>query len=123
MTEKQEPTDHIEVNFTDGTSKKVFMSFGLINCLSQVVGGLEQLPFIYSESSLREVLITSSLSDRAPDGSIPKPEEFDEIGQKLTVAEGERLLSWIEDHLASFFIRSLQRLKVLAERGNNLKST
>lgn len=123
MTEKQEPADHIEVNFTDGTSKKVFMSFGLINCLSQVVGGLEQLPFIYSESSLREVLITSSLSDRAPDGSIPKPEEFDEIGQKLTVAEGERLLSWIEDHLASFFIRSLQRLKVIAERGNNLKST
>lgn len=123
MTEKQEPADHIEVNFTDGTSKKVFMSFGLINCLSQVVGGLEQLPFIYSESSLREVLITSSLSDRAPDGSIPSPEEFDELGQKLTVAEGERLLSWIEDHLASFFIRSLQRLKVLAERGNNLKST
>lgn len=123
MTEKQEPADHIEVNFTDGTSKKVFMSFGLINCLSQVVGGLEQLPFIYSESSLREVLITSSLSDRAPDGSIPSPEEFDELGQKLTVAEGERLLSWIEDHLASFFIRSLQRLKVIAERGNNLKST
>ena len=123
MTEKQEPADHIEVNFTDGTSKKVFMSFGLINCLSQVVGGLEQLPFIYSESALREVLITSSLSDRAPDGSIPSPEEFDELGQKLTVAEGERLLSWIEDHLASFFIRSLQRLKVIAERGNNLKST
>lgn len=123
MTERVAPADQITIKFTDGSEKNVFMSFGLLNCLSNLVGGLEQLPFIYSESSMREVLITSCLSDRSPDGKIPTAEQFDELSKNLSVAEAELLLGWIEDHLAGFFIRSLQRLKVLAEKGASLKST
>jgi hypothetical protein len=105
-----EVSDRIQVVFLDGEERELFMSFGLLNVLSQLVGGIEQLPFIYSESSMREVILITCLNERDNSGRIPELSEFNALGERLSVTQAEDILGWVEAHLAGFFIRSLKRL-------------
>lgn len=107
-------SDKLEVTMLDGTKQVLFMSFGQLNVLAQMIGGLEQLPLMYSESSVREVILINCLSKRESDGNIPSIEEFNEIGDNLSVEQAEAILGWVEDHLTGFFIRALKRLTKLA---------
>lgn len=107
-------SDKLEVTMLDGTKQVLFMSFGQLNVLAQMIGGIEQLPLMYSESSVREVILINCLSKRESDGSIPSIEEFNEIGDNLSVEQAEAILGWVEDHLTGFFIRALKRLTKLA---------
>ena len=103
-TSKIAPITHI-VKYTDGKSKKVTMSFGLINTLSGYISGIADLPYIFSDPSLREGVLMECLALRDEEGTIE--EVSAQMNELLSMDEALSLLEWVGEHLTDFFTRAL----------------
>lgn len=112
------PSAHLTIQFANGTDKKLFMSFGLLNQISAIGGSIQDLPLLQSEASLRDAVFALTLSARDGDGKITKAYNPDSEDFQLTIEQGELLLAWVVAHLQDFFIKRLKCQQELQTRTN-----
>lgn len=110
------PSPNIEVHRLDGSQITLFMSFGLLNKLSAMVGDLRDLPNIYMVPELQDALIYELLVPRTEEGIALKPYKLYQFSDEISPEQGEALLNWCEEHLTSFFMKRLQAAQALQER-------
>lgn len=106
--------DKHEVN-----GQTITMTYGLLNECVREVGDVDQLAEIHIDQELRNALLVIVLSERDDEGRIEKPVNLHKL--ELSVAEVQELLDWIGEHVADFFIGSLERTKkLLTDRGDRM---
>lgn len=106
MTAKLEQTITVNV---DGEDREILMSFGLLNELTALVADPGFVPRIMTDVDLRESILISALSERSKTGKITK--ELEDITDvDISMVDFERVLTWVMDHVMSFFIRSTQTI-------------
>lgn len=90
-----------------GTPIKVFMSFGLLSRLASFVGESTHLPQLFSDIELQNVILSELLSPREEDGTIKT--RLDPMSPVIqsSIEEGHRLMTWVSEHLADFFVKRL----------------
>ena len=104
----------ISVKF-NGEDREVFMSFGLLNSLTKVIGDPTRIPAVGVDPELREDVLSELLADRKPSGKISKPiEDIDDI--EIPIEDVELLLNWASEHVMGFFLRSLNKAAELQKK-------
>lgn len=101
------------------TERKIFMSFGLLNKLSDIVGGPEQVPTLEFSPDIAMQVISSLLIERKPNGDpIKKIETIDDVIMPgISQVEAEKLFDWVKEHLVDFFARRAAATLKLMETG------
>jgi hypothetical protein len=103
MTETPNPKLNIK---QDGEDREIFMSYGLLNALSIVVGSPELVPSMSLDDELRDVVLKALLAERKVTGKIVKKvDDIEDI--EISIDDVERLLDWAGEHLMGFFVRRL----------------
>lgn len=97
----------------NGEEREIFMSFGLLNHLCNVVGTIENVPLISIDVELRNTILPLTLAERTKSGKLINKElpEVDDF--EITVEDGEKLLEWVTDHAGNFFIKALETARRL----------
>lgn len=85
---------------------EVFMSFGLLNELTPLVGGPERIAEFDFDPVLREHTIRLCV---APRDDRQKIDENYQLPPGLELDEAEKLLDWVKGHVLNFFIRRLTK--------------
>ena len=113
----------IKVN---GEDREIFMSYGLLNALTVIVGSAEVAPMIAINAELREDVLKAVLAERKATGKIIK-EVPDIEDVDISIEDVEKLLDWVTENVMSFFVRSLgkmvQRVEQNKETLEGLKSS
>jgi hypothetical protein len=99
----------------NGKSEELFMSFGLLNEVSQVVGDVENLPMVVINPDMREKCLQVILSERDDDGKITK--KFNFYKAKITIDEVNKIVEWVSENLFDFFLKALEGANNLREKG------
>lgn len=88
--------------------REVFMSYGLLNELSKVIGEPTAVGALGLDPELTEQVLGLVLTPRSKSGKPtgPAPELLD---VELTLEQVDDLLTWVASHLLDFFIRNLSR--------------
>lgn len=96
----------------DGKDFEVFMSFGLLNELSAMIGDPARAAIIFFDPPLRENVLRSALATRTKAGKVTAAvEEITDV--EVDLGEIELLLSWIAGHVLRFFVRSVKSVALL----------
>ncbi|MDD4864777.1 MAG: hypothetical protein PHE38_12300 [Alishewanella agri] len=116
MSASNVPSPHIEITRLDGSDLTIFMSFGLLNKLSAMVGDLRDLPNIYMVPELQDAMIYEVLVPRTEQGKAIQEYTLYGYSDQLSPEQGEALLKWCEEHITSFFLKRLQAAQALQQR-------
>lgn len=112
--------DVIEVVIGDET-KKIKMSFGLLNECAKVIGDIDNITEISLNPEIRDRLLIEVLSARDEMGVITDP--ISVFNLDMTPEAVITLLDWVGSHVADFFLNSMTRVKdLLTSREEKLKS-
>lgn len=98
---------------TDGAEREIFMSFGLLNHLTTIVGDPARVASIPLNPELRREVLESVLAKRKPSGKLEEKIDLDDVD--ISIADVETLLDWVSGHVMSFFIRSLQKVAAVTQ--------
>lgn len=85
--------------------RTVFMSFGLLNELTPLVGGPERIAEFDFDAVLREHAVRLCLGQRDERKKLISDQVLPDL--ELDAVEG--LLDWVKDHVFAFFIRRLMK--------------
>ncbi|RUU78133.1 hypothetical protein [Mesorhizobium sp. M7A.F.Ca.MR.362.00.0.0] len=100
--------DRFEIT-QDGEKREIFMSFGLLNEITALMGEPATAASVYFAPKLREQVLLSALHDRAPSGKIKEQlVSLDDV--EISASDMEALLAWEVDHAIGFFTRSMDRV-------------
>lgn len=106
----------------------IFMSYGLLNRLSMIIGEPDNLPAIYLDPGLQGTVISHLLGAYDTATKQFHPQDVDDI--QLSPQIIADLLAWVSEHIIDFFVLTLQnakgleaRYKVLAEQKADSVST
>ncbi|MBN7759783.1 hypothetical protein JYP52_01425 [Nitratireductor aquibiodomus] len=103
--------DRFEIT-QDGETREIFMSFGLQNEITTLMGDPAIAASTYFDPELREKVLLAALHERTKTGKIvSKAEELDDFD--ISVSDIEALLAWEVEHAIAFFARSMDRVKKL----------
>lgn len=101
-------SDKLSITY-NGEERELFMSYGLLNELTKLVGSPEIAPSITVNEILRESVLMAVLAERKPTGKVVKAvEDIDDI--EVSVEDVEKILDWATDAVLSFFVRSLGKM-------------
>lgn len=99
----------------DGQTRELFMSFGLLNVLTGIVGDPDRVVAIPLNRELRETVLREVLTERSksgkPTGGTP---EIDDL--EISVADVEKILAWVAEHVLGFFMRALKQVSAVTEK-------
>lgn len=109
-------SDHINLQRLGGSELTLFMSFGLLNKLSAMVGDLNNLPDLYLVPELQDTIIYEILVPRDEAGKALQDYKLYQFSDELSTEEGSRLIEWCEAHLTSFFLKRLQAAQHLQQK-------
>jgi hypothetical protein len=98
----------------NGEDREIFMSFGLLNELTTVVGDPGAIASITLNPEMRNKVLESALAKRKPSGKIEEPVDMDDLD--ISIDEAEKLLDWVSGHVMSFFVRSLRKVAAVNEK-------
>jgi hypothetical protein len=105
---KPAPNPRIKVT-VNGTSRELFMSFGLLNEICRGVGDMQGAIAIPTNAELRDYALIVVLSERnAETGEVEKACNLRTLD--IPVDEAEELLIWISEHTTDFFLRTMERV-------------
>jgi hypothetical protein len=104
-------TLHIKVN---GKDRELFMSYGLLTSITQIVGLQEELTAIFLDAALQKVVIEIALN---PVGT-SEEDKIDLNTTKISMAEIQKILDWVGEHILDFFIQGMKSVEKL--NTNNL---
>ncbi|TPJ51669.1 MULTISPECIES: hypothetical protein [unclassified Mesorhizobium] len=100
--------DRFELN-QNGEPREIFMSFGLLNEITALMGEPATAASVYFAPKLREQVLLTALHDRAPSGKIKERlASLDDV--EISASDMEGLLAWEVDHAIGFFTRSMDRV-------------
>lgn len=106
----------------------IFMSYGLLNRLSMIIGEPDNLPAIYLDPGLQGTVMSHLLGTYDAATKQFNPQDVDDI--QLSPQVIADLLAWVSEHIIDFFVLTLQnakgleaRYKVLAEQKADSAST
>ncbi len=112
----QLPESYFNFQPINGNPHKIFMSFGLLSRLASFVGEDKHLPQLFSDIELQNVIIGEMLSKRDTDGMVVKKADPLSFEASCTIEEGHRLMEWVSEHLADFFVKRLHATLKMQER-------
>ena len=104
-------TFQVKVN---GEDREIFMSFGLLNELTTIVGDPGAVAAITMNPEMRNKVLASALAKRKPSGKIEEKVDIDDV--EITIKDVESLLDWVAGHVMSFFVRSLRKVAAVNEK-------
>lgn len=121
-------TTPLSPDFRLPTGRVIFMSYGLLNRLSTIVGEPDNLPAVYLDPMLQGTVMSHLLGTYDAATKQFEPQDVDDIQlSPLVIAD---LLAWVSEHIIDFFVLTLQnakgleaRYKVLAEQKADSAST
>ncbi|MES0134511.1 hypothetical protein NKJ88_06045 [Mesorhizobium sp. M0016] len=104
----------------DEAERELFMSFGLLNELSILVGDPGRIASVPVNSDMRRDILMACLAVRKKSGKVEKPvADFDDLD--ISISDVEAILTWTMDHLMDFFVRSLKKVnQVMATHKTDL---
>lgn len=113
--------DKILIKTSDG-EKEVFMTFGLINSLVRIVGGVERVAAIPIDPDLADGVLIACLIPRGKNGRPSVDvESFEPPG--LEIEEATKLFTFVQEHLFSFFLKALETaVKVSEGKADKIKA-
>ena len=88
---------------SNGTELK--MTYGFLNRLAKLVGGVENIGLILVDMGVQEVILITALSTYDKKGQLVEQANVEEI--ELMPEEILSLLSWITGHITHFFLKNL----------------
>lgn len=119
-SENKKPSDTFTM-VIDGEARDIFMSFGLLNELTGVVGDPLRCAQLYLDPDLRTVVVGACLHERDKRGKIIK--EVKAITDvEVNIEEVELLLGWVADHMLSFFSRSLKTILAMGPQLSEMEA-
>jgi hypothetical protein len=98
----------------NGEPKEILMSMGLLNELSAKLGDVDAIPELSVNAELRESIMISALADRDNRGKLVDP-EINLFSLDISTEDTLRLLDWVGEHVADFFLKSMAQTKSLFE--------
>ena len=98
----------------DGEDREIFMSFGLLNELTKIIGDPARVASVTVDPEMRDDVLNAVLSKRKTSGKIISQADIDDID--IPVEDVEILLDWASEHALSFFIRSLKKVIVMTKK-------
>ncbi|ESY35768.1 hypothetical protein NKK48_01565 [Mesorhizobium sp. C386A] len=100
--------DRFEIT-QDGATREIFMSFGLLNEITTLMGEPAAAASVYFNPELREKVLLTALHQRTKTGKIEsRVVSLDD--PDISVSDMEALLAWEVDHAIGFFTRSMDRV-------------
>lgn len=106
-----QPADRFEIT-QDDKPREIFMSFGLLNTITTLMGDPALAASVYFNPELREKVILAALHERTKTGKImDEVKSLDDVD--ISISDMEALLAWEVDHSIGFFARSMDRVKGL----------
>lgn len=110
--------DKLSITF-EGTSRELFMSYGLLNELTGIVSSPEIVPQISLYKELREEVLGACLAERKPSGKVTKKiDDMDDID--MSIEDVEAVIDWASEAILSFFVRSLGKMAKQAEANKDV---
>lgn len=107
---KKELSDIIVVTYNEGDvdqTKTIKMSMGLIQAIFSKFVDKDQIFNLGLDAYLQNVLINEVMDDRDENGNRKNPNK--NWAMFLSCEEGEKLNTWISEHIVDFFISKLAR--------------
>jgi hypothetical protein len=104
-------TFDISVN---GEDRSIFMSFGLLNDLTSIVGDPGAIASLTLNPDMRNGVLKSALAKRKKSGKIEEEVDIDDLD--VSIKDVEALLDWVSGHVMSFFVRSLRKVAAVNEK-------
>jgi len=98
----------------NGESTEYFMSFGLLNEIMRSVGDPDTIGQIIVNYDLRDNILGAVLSKRSKSGKIENKVGIEDV--EIDPADVNRLLTWVTEHVVSFFIESMTQMKGVMEK-------
>jgi len=92
----------------DENERELFMSFGLLNELTTIIGDPARVSAVAVDPELRTEVLCAALAERKRSGKIIKAVDFDDLD--ISVEDVENVISWVMEHSLSFFVRSLRKV-------------
>jgi hypothetical protein len=84
-------------------TRRVKMTFGLLNRLALGSGGSEGLELLFTDAEIQERMLLEVLAERDEDGRVTRLTNLDVYD--LSSEEGLKILNWAVEHLMDFFVR------------------
>lgn len=105
MTEKASPTLTVQ---NGEVSQDLFMSFGLLNRLTRLAGGVDQVPMLAVDVALQEAVILEVFTTRDAKGKATfTPESLDEV--QVSLEEIALVLDFVGEHVTNFFAQTAEK--------------
>lgn len=106
-------SDKLTITF-EGQERELFMSYGLLNALTGIVGSPELVPQISLHQDLRSEVLGACLARRKKSGKIEKAvDDMDDLD--ISISDIEAVIDWASEAVLSFFVRSLEKMARQAE--------
>lgn len=100
--------DRLKIKFAD-EEKELFMSFMRLNSCIRATGNGEEFAGVVADPDQGELLLKIMLADK---GQNVLDVELDE--DSLTPADYDRVITWVSEHLVSFFVSKLKEAQARA---------
>ena len=105
MTTTRTPP-HLTVKLGE-SDKQLFMSYGLLNRLTLIVGGPEGAPAIGGVPEVQEAVLLEVFTER-PKGEAPvPPKSLEEI--EISLDDVANVLDWVGGHITDFFLQTVTK--------------
>lgn len=101
----------------NGKDHEIFMSFGLLDEITGLVGDMEQLPLLTLDRDTRSKMLELLLSERDEDGAIKT--KFNPRKSDLTPEQINELGAWVSEHVLNFFLTALEGSATLGEKNKD----
>ncbi len=107
-------SDRFEMPINETETRTVFMSFALINTLAGYFESPNDVVQIYQNPMVQQSILVDCLSERDDLGKITKPFTLETM--TTSYEDVIKFLSWVEEHLSNFFLRTLQAANHMMKR-------
>jgi len=103
----------LPTTFTLSDGRQIFMSYGMLNALSQRVGGPDQISLVYLDMELQMDLLCTLMGTYDKDAKKFTPAS---TATDISLSDAERMTHWLVEHLIDFFVRTLTQAKAMEEK-------
>ena len=111
---KSETTPDTLTIIINNEERELFMSFGLLNELTIIVGDPSRVGSITLEPDLREKFLTALYAKRKKSGKIEDTVEYDDL--EIALEDVDKSLTWAQEHVLSFFVRSFRNIQMVTDK-------
>jgi len=106
-------SEHLTVSI-NGEDRELFMSYGLLNELSRILGSIESIADAAMDPVVRDEVLIACLSERSKTGKLINRVDIDDLGFSVDTAGA--IIEWASEHVLDFFMKRVESANRLAEK-------